>query len=91
MPHMFNGGDSTWRDLITEEFKVTKECWGDVLSCTLTEEDLDVQFDEGYGAILGKPFTLWTNKRVYFPKDYDGVEECCSVSRNPDGKPTEHV
>ena len=38
----------------------------------------------------GKPFTIWTANTVYFPVVYDGAEWVGSVSRNPDGKPTDH-
>ncbi len=67
------------------------EGWGDVVSCTLSEDELDVRFDDGYGCAEGKPFTLWTTNRVYFPTEYDGLEDVASVSRDPDGRPTDHV
>ena len=56
----------------------------------LTEEELDVEFDEGYGIPFGKPFTLWTTWHVYFPVCYDGSEWCGSVYRNPTKIATQH-
>ena len=82
---------TSWRTMITEEMAKHGETWNDVVACTLTEKELDRQFDDDYGAAKGKWFTLWTTHRVYFPAVYDGLEWCDSVSRNPDGKPTGHV
>ncbi len=81
---------TTWKKSITAALSDNKETWADVQSHTLTEEQLNAEFDDGYGGTEGAPFTLWTTNRVYFPICYDGAEWCGSVARNPDGKPTEH-
>lgn len=81
---------TTWRKDITRELKENGETWSDVESHTLTDEELDTEFDSGYGGTEGVPFTLWTKSRVYFPLCYDGSEWTGSVSRHPDGKPTIH-
>ena len=83
--------EKTWRQMITEELKENKETWNDIVSITLTDEELDKEFDPGYGSREGQPFTAWTKRRVYFPVTYDGAEWVASVSRKPNGKPTEHV
>jgi hypothetical protein len=80
-----------WRELISRELKKQNETWSDVVSLTLTDKELNVSFDAGYGGENGKPFTLWTHNRVYFPTSYDGAENVQSVSRNPNGLPTEHI
>jgi hypothetical protein len=80
----------TWRMLISEELKKQNETWTDVFSCTLLDSELDVEFDDNYGLVEGKAFTLWTHDRVYFPVQYDGAEWVGSVSRLPDGKATKH-
>ena len=82
---------TTWRELIEEAMENEGETFKDVVSCTLTEEELDVEFDKGYGTAEGKPFTLWTKNRVYFPAEYDGSERCCSVSRKINNIPTNHI
>lgn len=82
---------TNWRKLIEVELKKQEESWVDVVSCTLLEKELDEEFDGGFGAPEGKPFTLWTHDRVYFPVCYDGAEWVSSVSRLPDAVPTEHV
>ena len=82
---------TNWHNLITEEMEDQKETWEDVISCTLDDIELDRSFDNGYGGPEGKPFTLWTKNRVYFPICYDGVEWVGSASRNPDGQATEHL
>lgn len=82
---------ATWRKLITEQMALCGEGWSDVVSSTLSGDELNKEFDSGYGGSDGQPFTLWTEKRVYFPVVYDGAEWVGSVSRNPDGKPTGHM
>lgn len=81
---------TTWRKEITEELQSHNENWDDVVSCTLTNEQLDKTFYSGYGGNEGDPFTVWTVNRVYFPVCYDGAEWVGSVSRHPDGHPTKH-
>jgi hypothetical protein len=82
---------TTWKEQILKEMKNVGETFQDVVFCTLTDEQLLKEFYSGYGLSQGLAFTLWTSNRVYFPAVYDGAEWVCSVSRNPDGKPTEHV
>lgn len=81
---------TTWRKSILDAMEANGESWGQVESCTLTDAELDVEFDSDYGGSNGKPFTLWTDNRVYFPVVYDGAEWVGSVPRNPDGTATEH-
>lgn len=82
---------ATWRELIKDELKTSCDSWDNIVSMTLTEDDLDKKFDSGFGSINGISFTVWTKNRVYFPVVYDGAEWVGSVSRNPDGLPTEHI
>ncbi len=82
---------ATWRELILSEMEDRGETWADVVHCTLYDEILDVEFDDGFGATEGKPFTLWTTNRVYFPRCYDGAEGVASVPRNPCNEVTEHI
>lgn len=81
---------TTWRKLLALEMACHNESMADVISCTLTDSELDVLFDDDYGLTEGIPFTVWTEKRVYFPVEYDGCEHVKSVSRNPDSIPTIH-
>ena len=87
----WGGKVNTWRNLITDEMKERGESWEDVVACTLTDEELDAEFDDGLGLIEGKSFTLWTKKRVYFPWAYDGSEYCGSAPRDPCDEATRHV
>jgi hypothetical protein len=80
-----------WRESITQQMGDHGETWADVESCTLTDEQLDADFNDSFGSAEGEAFTLWTKSRVYFPAVYDGSEWVTSVSRNPDGIPTAHV
>lgn len=76
--------------MIAAEMKDHSEGWSDIVESTLTDEQADTVFDAGYGGEEGCAFTVWTERRVYFPICYDGAEWCGSVARHPDGKPTEH-
>lgn len=82
---------ATWRKLIVEQMECHGETLADVVANTLSDSEMDVEFDRGYGSEEGKPFTLWTASRVYFPWCYDGSEGVASVSRVPDGVPTNHI
>ena len=82
---------TNWKKLIQLEMNSFDETFDDVVSSTLTKEELLENFDDGYGGSKGVSFTLWTTNRVYFPAVYDGAEWVESVSRNPDGKPTPHI
>ena len=80
-----------WRELIQEEMDEHGDTFANVVSCTLSESQLDHAFDSGLGIQEGIPFAIWTKRRVYFPTAYDGAEDVKSVSRNPDGKPVNHI
>lgn len=82
---------TTWRQQLTDALKEQQETWPDIESITLTDNQLDTEFDDGFGGAEGEPFTVWTKNRVYFPIVYDGAEWVESVSRHPDGKPTYHL
>jgi len=78
----------TWRALISDELARQNESWDDVYSGTLLDSELDAEFAEG---ALGEPFTLWTHDRVYFPVLLEAGQAVASVSRLPDGLPTQHI
>ena len=82
---------TTWRAEITLELKRRGLTWGDVLHCTLTGDRLDREFDRGFGAPEGDPFTLWTPEWVLFPVSYDGEENVASVPRNPSDYAQPHI
>jgi len=82
---------TTWRKLLDTALIAEGESWGDVVANTLTDEELDVQFYDGYGAPEGTPFFMWTANRVYFAVCYDGAESVASVPRNPCDEPPSHV
>ena len=81
---------TTWRLLITEAQNAAED-WSSVVKCTLSDNELDTEFDAGFGGSNGKPFTLWTEDRVYFPAVYDGSEWVASAPRNPCDEVTFHV
>lgn len=81
---------STWKDLIEEAMQERDETLADLESNTLSDADMLKEFNSGCCGTGGAPFTAWTAKTVYFPICHDGAEWVGSVSRHPDGKPTEH-
>ena len=52
-------------------------------------ELLQIGFDDGYGSNNGRPFIMYTKKRIYFPVCYDGAEWVASVpiEYDPDFEP----
>lgn len=87
----FENMDTTWRESISAEMQSNGDSWGNVEKSTLSEEELDVVFCNGYGLEEGVPFTVWTKDYVYFPASYDGAEWADSVPRNPCDTPKDHV
>lgn len=63
--------NTTWR----KELAVMMESNMDLCDyvCTLSEEEMDIVFDDGFGIEEGLAFTAWTDDYVYFPLCYDGV------------------
>lgn len=82
---------ANWKVMLDEVMEDNGESWSDIEVNTMTKEEMDKEFDNGYGGTEGIPFTVWTARSVYFPACYDGAEWICRVSRNPDGNPTEHI
>lgn len=82
---------TTWRKLIQREMAHHGETFDIVVdSVSAVDNWLDIEFDNSYGIAQGPAFTLWTEKRVYFPCDYDGSEFVFSVPRNPNNEITFH-
>lgn len=85
---------ATWRKLITKEMDRHGDTWGSIVDLVIeggSVECFDDKFDDGLGLEEGKPFTVWTTDRVYFPVWYDGSEWVWSASREPDGVAMTHV
>jgi len=81
-----------WKELLTEAMEENNEAWNDIVSNTMSEEEMRRPFDSWPSSGReGIPFTVWTHNSVYFPVTYDGREWVERVARNPDGKPTEHI
>ena len=80
-------GWDNWRVSLTNAMELRGESWKDVVSHTLTEQELDEPWGN-YG--MGAAFTLWTTNTVYFPMQYDSQYWAGSAPRYPDGKPTKY-
>lgn len=81
---------TTWRREIAKILSDRGLAWGDLLACTLSDEEMDRPFDAGWGSIEGAAFTAWTAELVLFPVVYDGTEWVGSVPRNPCDEATWH-
>ena len=81
----------SWREAIRVAMIRAGESEVDLVATTLTAEEWDLRFDDDFGAEEGRPFTLWTKKRVYFPACYDGSEWVESVPRDPSDEKTCHL
>lgn len=55
----------------------------ELINCTLTPEEMQVEFDSGYGLAKGQPFLAWSRNFVFFPSEYDGSEWVSAAPRNP--------
>lgn len=73
---------TTWRKELIEILKVTKDSW-EYLVITITDEELDKEFDDGYGSSEGTPFTAWSDNYVYFSREYDGSDYIDHIQRHP--------
>jgi hypothetical protein len=84
---------ANWKEWIGKEMEENGDSWEEVVSSTLSDEELIEEFhapvfcsNEG-----GKTFTVWTKNRVYFPVNYDCFQSVGSVARFPDGVPTDFI
>jgi hypothetical protein len=73
---------TTWRKELEEVFKQTGDSF-EFLIITITDEELDREFDDGYGSAEGTPFTAWSDNYVYFSREYDGADFIDRVERHP--------
>ena len=74
--------NTTWKKLL-EYAKENAKDDSKIVKCTLPEEDMNKEFNGGFGGEEGRPFTAWSENRVYFPLCYDGSEWVGSAPRNP--------
>lgn len=77
---------TTWRN----ELNLTLVKGESIIACTISDEELDREFDDSYGGTEGSPFTAWSENWVYFPICYDGSEWVGLAPRNPGGRSMGH-
>ena len=71
----------SWKELLQEEIQNKKDA-SKIVHCTISDKELLVKFDDGYGIVEGKGFRLYTENRIYFPVCYDGAEWIDSIPRD---------
>ena len=54
-------------------------------------DEINFDFDDGYGGTNGFAFTARTKNKVYFPASHDGPEWIANVPRNPCNEQTPHI
>ena len=73
---------TTWREELKEKFRVTGDSF-EHLVITITDAELDREFDDDFGSAEGTPFTAWSDNYVYFSREYDGADYIDYVERHP--------
>lgn len=73
---------ANWYEMLKEIMEKDGEIFDEKI-CTLTNDELLIEFDAGFGATEGKPFTAWGKNWVYFPLEYDGAEGIGHAPRFP--------
>lgn len=80
----------SWETMVLAAREAAKDTTP-VVKCTRSDSEMRREFFSGFGGMRGVPFTVWTEKRVYFPVCYDGSEWVDSVPRDPCDEHTYHV
>ena len=80
---------TNWREELKEAFEANGDDFSK-MKTTLTESDLNIEFDSESATESGKPFTAWGEEYVYFPICYEGSEWVGSAPRNPCDEATSH-
>jgi hypothetical protein len=93
-----SGCNETWEDIEAIEFTIDKEVHTGkckdypfvdenderLLSDLTDDEKLDIDFYDGdYGTSCPLHFTVWTKNKIYFSRDFEGVDYVDSINRNP--------
>tara|TARA_R100000951_G_scaffold101420_1_gene92990 strand:+ start:44159 stop:44389 length:231 start_codon:yes stop_codon:yes gene_type:complete len=73
---------ATWKEHFKETLEETGDKYEDLV-CTLSDTQLNREFDDGYGGPEGTSFTAWSEEYVYFSRDYDGADYIDYALRNP--------
>lgn len=81
---------TTWHKLLKEAFEESGDDFSKMVT-TLTDEQLNKEFDNGWGTSEGDPFTAWGDRYVYFPVVYDGAEWVGRAPRNPCNEQCTHA
>jgi hypothetical protein len=81
-------GEVCWKDEILKAMAQNDDKF---VSWTLTDEEAEEKFYNGYGNNEGCEFTAWGEKYVYFPVVYDGSEWVGWAPRNPCNEKTFHA
>jgi hypothetical protein len=81
---------TTWRQELEAEGEVTEDD-SPIVAYAPDEAAFDVEFYSGYGGTNGPSVLAWSEKRVYFPVQYDGAEWLGSAPRNPVPEGQGHV
>lgn len=81
---------TTWRTLLELALSRTGDKFKD-LTISLSDEELDREFDSSFGAQEGQDFTAYSKDWVYFNYEYDGSDFIINVPRNPERDKTFYI
>jgi len=71
-----------WKEQLQERCKKNNDDY-EKLICTLSEKELEEEFDDICASTEGQSFTAWSDNYVYFPVSCEGMEWASSAPRNP--------
>jgi len=75
---------TTWRKELEEHFKRTGDSL-DNMTITISDEELDLEFNNGFGRPEGAHFMAWSDHYIYFNYEYDGSDFIICRERHPPG------
>lgn len=73
-----------WREELQKHFKITGDSFDNII-INISDEELDREFNGGYGSSEGTSFQAWSDHYTYFNYEYDGSDFILRVPRHPPG------
>lgn len=80
---------ANWYDLLKQAMLKDGEDF-DSCVCTMDENELKAEFNNGFGNVRSQPFLAWGVHWVYFALQYDGLSFVGHAPRNPTNQVLPH-
>lgn len=72
---------TSWRKLLAEEAAMMND---PITVCTISDAELDREFEHSHSGPFGTSFVAWSKLRVYYSGEYDGLDIVESNYRGPE-------